>query len=34
MRFEDDILQKMFGEGSNTTTQRNVIQDEINDRNG
>jgi hypothetical protein len=34
MRFEDEILQKMFAPGSNTTTQRNVIQDEINEKDG
>jgi hypothetical protein len=34
IRFEDEMLQKMFGEGSNTTKQRNVIQDEINQRDG
>lgn len=34
MRFQDEILQKMFGDGSNTTTQRNVIKDEINQRDG
>lgn len=34
MRFEDEILQKMFGLGSNTTTQRTVIQGEINERDG
>lgn len=34
MRFEDEMLQKMFGEGSNITKQRNVIRDEINQRDG
>jgi hypothetical protein len=34
IRFEDEMLQKMFGEGSNATKQRNVIQDEINQRDG
>lgn len=34
IRFEDGFLQKLFGEGSNKGTQRNVIQDEINERNG
>ena len=34
MRFEDEILQKIFADGSNTTTQRNVIQGEINEKDG
>jgi hypothetical protein len=34
MRFEDEILQEMFAPGSTSTTQRNVIQSEINKRDG
>lgn len=31
IRFEEGFLRELFGEGSNTTTQRNVIQEEINE---
>jgi hypothetical protein len=34
MRFQDELLQKMFGFGSNTTTQRNVIKNEISEQDG
>lgn len=34
IRFEEGFLRQLFGEGSNATTQRNVIQDEINERDG
>lgn len=34
IRFEDGFLRQMFGEGSNITTQRTVIQGEINERDG
>lgn len=31
IRFEDGFLRELFGEGSNATTQRNVIQEELNE---
>jgi hypothetical protein len=34
IRFEDGFLRQLFGEGSNTTTQRTVIQGEINEKDG
>ena len=34
IRFEDGFLRELFGEGSNATTQRNVIRDEINEKDG
>lgn len=34
IRFEDGFLRQLFGEGSNITTQRNVIRDEINEKDG
>ena len=34
IRFEDGFLRQLFGEGSNTTTQRQVIENEINENDG
>lgn len=34
IRFEETFLRQLFGEGTNETIQRVVIQDEINDRDG
>lgn len=31
IRFEEGFLRELFGEGSNATTQRNIIQEELNE---
>ena len=34
IRFEDGFLRELFGDGNTITTQRNVIQQEINEKDG